>query len=488
MHKADARNRRIQAAARWTALLATAILSACAGTPSAKVLRVDPGQQACAEWLGRLDTAVADAGVTDAQDTRIAGHPHLRTDRYTAVLAQDPRIDDVAFGRDTMPAMRALDRAARTAEIGNLPLATLEALGATRAEAGLRAEECANRLMQGPRPPRAAILVPDDYSTRQRVLGAYILAREAFTLGVQRQLEAVSETFAKPLVVPPGAKVLRYAPAVVPAVSPDAETLLLDRHQPIFEKVVASDDDLAGALVWDAALGRPVVVADQPALYRQLVYTRYRGQTLTQLVYTLWFVARPADGPGDLLAGHLDGIMWRVTLDASGRPLIYDTAHPCGCYHYFIPTPRATPLPAPADEPEWAFVPQSLGTVGASDRVVLRIASRTSYLQRVSLEPTSSAVDGAVILQSLPQTQLRSLPVRPASTGPDGAALTRSAYGPDGLVPGSERAERFYFWPMGIASAGQMRQWGRHATAFVGRRHFDDADLFEKRFVFSLDD
>jgi hypothetical protein len=27
-----------------------------------------------------------------------------------------------------------------------------------------------------------------------------------------------------------------------------------------------------------------------------------------------------------------------------------------------------------------------------------------------------------------------------------------------------------------------MRQWGTHATAFVGRRHFDDADLIERRF------
>jgi hypothetical protein len=60
---------------------------------------------------------------------------------------------------------------------------------------------------------------------------------------------------------------------------------------------------------------------------------------------------------------------------------------------------------------------------------------------------------------------------------------TRSAFGPDGLVPGSERTERFLFWPMGIASAGAMRQWGHHATAFVGRRHFDDADLIEARFV-----
>ena len=58
----------------------------------------------------------------------------------------------------------------------------------------------------------------------------------------------------------------------------------------------------------------------------------------------------------------------------------------------------------------------------------------------------------------------------------------RGVFAADGLVPGTERGERFLFWPMGIASAGAMRQWGRQATAFVGRRHFDDADLLEKRF------
>jgi len=34
-------------------------------------------------------------------------------------------------------------------------------------------------------------------------------------------------------------------------------------------------------------------------------------------------------------------------------------------------------------------------------------------------------------------------------------------------------------WPMGVASAGAMRQWGRHATAFIGRRHFDDPWLLD---------
>ena len=64
--------------------------------------------------------------------------------------------------------------------------------------------------------------------------------------------------------------------------------------------------------------------------------------------------------------------------------------------------------------------------------------------------------------------------------------VTRSVYQPNGLVAGSERGERFFFWPMGIASAGQMRQWSHHATAFVGRRHFDDARLIEKYFEISF--
>jgi hypothetical protein len=30
-----------------------------------------------------------------------------------------------------------------------------------------------------------------------------------------------------------------------------------------------------------------------------------------------------------------------------------------------------------------------------------------------------------------------------------------------------------------------MRQWGRHATAFVGRRHFDDPHLLDAYFSFA---
>ena len=59
----------------------------------------------------------------------------------------------------------------------------------------------------------------------------------------------------------------------------------------------------------------------------------------------------------------------------------------------------------------------------------------------------------------------------------------RSLFGSDGLVAGSERAERWLLWPMGVPSPGAMRERGRHAgIAFVGRRHFDDADLLDRLF------
>ena len=61
--------------------------------------------------------------------------------------------------------------------------------------------------------------------------------------------------------------------------------------------------------------------------------------------------------------------------------------------------------------------------------------------------------------------------------------LVRSVFDAHGFIAGTDRAEAWLFWPMGIARAGAMRQWGRHATAFVGRRHFDDARLIEHRFM-----
>ncbi len=135
----------------------------------------------------------------------------------------------------------------------------------------------------------------------------------------------------------------------------------------------------------------------------------------------------------------------------------------------FFPTPRLEPVPAPEKMIEWAFVPAPAPQLAAGERMVIRLATRTHYMVDIAAAPGGEGTAYAFA----DYDGLRALPV---------AGGSRSAFRPDGLVPGTERGERVFFWPMGVPSAGAMRQWGHHATAFVGRRHFDDVDLIERRF------
>jgi hypothetical protein len=128
---------------------------------------------------------------------------------------------------------------------------------------------------------------------------------------------------------------------------------------------------------------------------------------------------------------------------------------------------------------EWAFVPAALPAWTPASRFQVRLEAATHYVVGVdAVTPHAAGVPAAAdaggSYRLLEMDTLRSLP------WPAGGR--RSLYAPDGLVPGTERAERWLFWPMGIASPGAMRQWGRHATAFIGRRHFDDPRLFDQRF------
>jgi hypothetical protein len=239
---------------------------------------------------------------------------------------------------------------------------------------------------------------------------------------------------------------------------------------PIFEVETEGDFDRIGTVTLQTG-ARPRVNTAAPVVYRRLAYTRMNGEVLPQLVYTAWFSERPRDFALDVLAGKLDGTVFRVTLDRDGVPLVYDAIHPCGCYHMFFPTARLRPLPAKNADDEWAFIPATVPEVRPGERITLHIQARTHYLTGISISAGAIATQTYAIAD---EDQLRSLPE------PGGGR--RSLYGPDGLVAGSERIERFLFWPMGVPSAGTMRQWGHHATAFLGTRHFDDADLIAKRF------
>ncbi len=166
--------------------------------------------------------------------------------------------------------------------------------------------------------------------------------------------------------------------------------------------------------------------------------------------------------------------IWRVTLGPDAKPLVYDSIHSCGCYHQFFPTPRAQPLPPLDTLDEQAFVPQQLPAIDIGSRVEVRLETGTHYIQRVMAGPGTAGIGYAVAADG----ELRSLP--------DPAGGRRSAFRADGIVPSSERGERYLFWPMGVREPGAMREWGRHPTAFIGRRHFDEARLIERYFVLQM--
>jgi len=470
------------------------LLAAGCATQPAPVPPVDPALRACVDLYEDMDARVDAARVRDAQDARIPGYPYLRANRLLASYRQMAAADNAALAA-LVEHMRALDLDARKFELENLPqpgTAEKELEGAKACSRELTRADLAD-------PERraallAAIAVPDDYSSASRVLGLYLLAQAPFSEGVRRYQADVRAAYAAELHVPPGARLERYAPpqarpvaraevarmlrdAVaanplgIPELAPQALEALYAAYAPVFEFAVSGEYDRIGALGWSTGASAPGIQAGSPVVYRQAAWTRVQGRTLLQLVYTAWFSERPAESSGDILAGKLDGVVWRVTLGADGEPVVYDSMHPCGCYHMFYPTPRARPVDAPAGEIEWMFSPQALPRIAEGERVVVRVASRTHYVERIFV---ARQPGDAPVYRFAEYDELRALRL------PGGGSA--SAFGPDGLIAGSERTERFLFWPMGIASAGAMRQWGRHATAFVGRRHFDDADLIERRF------
>jgi len=492
---------------RLAAALALAAAAGCATldpAPSAHLGSDIQELRECAEWFRDLDARVDAAGVRDAQDARVPGFPYLRASRLLASFRAEAAADERKL-HALVERMQALDLAARRHEAANLPVERPGERDLLRERMVLQRAGGCGAVMRdadlADPAARAALLagaaVPDDYSSASRVLGVYALSRVPFAEGVRRYQDETRAAFRREPGVPPGGSVVRYAPPVAPPLprasveailryatanplgipeprDADLERLF-DAHAPSFEIEVTGDYDRFGALRWLRDAPMPAVDASDLAVYRNVAWTRVRGQVLLQLVYTLWFPERPAQSEGDILAGKLDGVTWRVTLAPDGEPLVYDTMHPCGCYHMFFPTPRAQPVEAPDGAVEWMFSPQALPRIAEGERPVLRIATRTHYVERVSV---TRGADSLVRYALRPYDELRSI------ARLDGRRS--SAFGPDGLIAGTERPERFLFWPMGIPSAGAMRQWGRHATAFVGRRHFDDADLLEKRFTLVL--
>jgi hypothetical protein len=483
--------------ARLVAIAAFTLLTACASSsPESPTRGTDSAVAQCLALYEDLDRATTTSGVANpSSPLHVEGFPYLRVDRFLASYGEQARAPETEAA--WLERLAALDREARELETALLPeiartrLHRRHPLNRPLSES---LTDCSRTLQSAdlPNPARLALLreravVPPDYQTGKQIIGLYPITSIPVRRGVAGWHAETRTVFAQPvgeLAVkgklrrfqpPPGPSDPAGTTAIardalgIPDPTPEQLDALFAAHAPVWEIDVAGDFDLPGAPFWLDG-GIPSVDTEQAAVFRYHSFTRWQGEAVLQLNYGIWFIGRPLESNFDILGGALDGLSWRVTLDRDGRVLIYDTIHPCGCYHLFFPTSTLRPRPEALRRGEPPFVPQAAPALTQGQRIVIRVSSGEHYIQRVYGDMPSGAT-----YSWRPYADLYGVPVV-------GGGGQRSLFGPDGLVAGTERAERWLLWPMGIASPGAMRERGRQATAFVGRRHFDDADLLDRNF------
>ena len=472
---------------RLLLLVPVLALAACVTLPP----EIPEASECRANYLG-LDREVGDADARNGGAHAISGFPYLRSDRFLASFAAEAA-DGAAFDA-WVERLRQLDLQTRATELRNLgwadpaeELAHLDRCGRDWAARDLQDPQRRAQLRE-----RAA--VPDDYSLLKRALGLYPLAVPFLNLGISGFNKDVQADYARPLeagnlvlwqpadssVGAPLRRDLERDALGIPIIT-DAQWQGLARvHAPTWLVETEGEFDRLGAPV--LRKGEPALDLARPVTHFLPAYTRFGGKVLVQLVYVAWFSERPKQGWLDSYAGTLDGVVWRVTLDTDGQPLLYDTIHACGCYHYYYIPERALraggakPLARKAQGGFWqepVLFPQGAPPGFPAGPFAIRLQARTHYVRRlVPLEDVTAAQ--VATYAGTDYAELLSLP--------DGKGGTRSLFCEDGIACGTERFERFWLWPAGIKSAGATRQWGRHATSFVGRSHFDDPSMMDRLF------
>ena len=445
----------------------------------------------CADFFDTLDRRVVHAQIIDPGAFKVPGHPYLRIDRFLASFREE--VSDEAAFTAWVDRMQVLDQTARRYEIANLP-----DVGPPQDRETLydRVITCGNRLKAADfqtedqrRGLREKITAPDEYILLRQILGIYPITRLFISLGVSRWHAEIHRSFT---VEPPAdGSSTRYVPETggvlpeprvivahagrdalgIPRYTADALEALFQHHAPVWEVRTQVDDDRIGTPFWTSA---EILAVDtgRPVTFMLLSHTRFQGEILTQLNYMIWFPSRPKVHMLDIYGGLLDGLNYRVTLNTQGEPLLYETVHHCGCYYAAYPT-RALKVRENIAYAEPPLILKAPDIPSGRQGMTVAMQSRTHFVHH--LYPSGIEANADSVAYTLTHyDRLRSLD--------DGRGGRRSMFGPNSLAPGTERLERWLFWPTGVLSPGAMRQWGRHAVAFVGERHFDDPFFMEEMF------
>ncbi len=479
--------------------------------------------QQCSEFFVEIDRVVFLTSVVDAGEFRLSGFPYLRISRFLASFNNLAENDQRFFA--WVARLQILDQQARKIELSNLPKAVRQQLQVKFYPIFLKdntskktlfdiVKMCGDVLRNVDMVDaniRDTLIdskaYPDEYQFLSRVVGIYPITGLFVKLGINSYHQETLDTFNLPLhqlevkgrsqyyvmdtQANPLEKLSQQAvqkilstsannELAIPEPSAEEQQRLFATFAPIIKVDIQGNYDRLGAPLWDEERIAKIDTGS-PVLYTLVSHVWFEQQILLQLNYVMWFPERPIDGTFDILGGHIDGLNWRVTIGPDGRPLIYDVMHNCGCYHMFLPTTRLTLREDVAGVYEEAPLVPQLAPDVFDKQVVLHVESRTHYLQRVTVMAQASGIP--YILKDY--DVLRSLALGGSSGLSSSTGDRKSLFDWDGLIKGTERAERWILWPMGVLKPGAMRQWGRHATAFIGRRHFDDPGLLDRYFYYA---
>lgn len=425
----------------------------------------------CAATFAAQHAATATS--RDAQYHLLDDFPGLRSDRVLAALGAHARTP--AARRLWLQRLAAHDREASAIERANLPPgrrrhlpepARLEHCRQQQVERSSRDPESFRQVVR-------AAQVSSDYRRWARALGLYPLVKPFYRRAIAAwQREAAAQqapaehagwlSYRPPAGTAATTTRLREDALGLPQAEPAQLAALFARHAPEIRIAQRSAADQLGTPRF-ARDGQRRFDAHDPVLYRHHGWSRLEGGWHLQLIYQFWFRERPSARPLDIYAGALDGLLWRVTLDADGNALLYDAIHPCGCWHALF---------LPADSPLQFRQP-----AGEEQRLARRLGLPGSQAATLWLRGGDHAllwVDARRASRPASRYRFADLDALRQLAHPDGQ---RSLYDRRGLVPGSQRLERWLLWPSGVVSPGAMRQWGRHASAFIGEAHLDDPDL-----------
>jgi hypothetical protein len=485
-------------------LLFSLVLTGCAAVLSRPAPPGPPRPPECAAFFHDLDEKVREEGVRNAAAFEVPGFPYLRANRFLKVLGDRVRTDEEK--ESWAGWMRDLALKGRTAEIRNLTPEAVRSLsgkkgaGEAREELISRVALCADGMRDHDREGgglhaavRAAVQIPDEYSTFLRVIGLHPLTAIPVALATERARADFRKWFAGDMEkLPVAGRLKRYFPAG--AVSPgpgEIARIIAEAADPFLkvprpgapglEKLARA---FAPAVVQDEAgpydeIGKPAwrgdrieIAGERPEVYYYFSNAFLNGRPILQVQYVFWYGARAGDSPPWFERGLLDGLTIRFSLDSRGEPFMVDIMNNCGCYHFFAPARgrvNQTLAPASATPP---FVPQDLPPLGREERLGVRVNSGRHQVQRLFAAREGK---GDILYDLRPYEDLESLPA--------GDGSRKSLFDASGIVPGTERSERFFLFPMGVPRVGSMRQRGHHAVDFIGRAHFDDPDLFERNFI-----